>query len=395
MLVAFAIVAGISLINEEPAGAGADGVVVMPPAVPAPRTPESTSEPLQDGQSSDDAGEDGSDDFVDMQSPSRPTPTSGKPVNQRGWETSAVAGRTNTPDSAPVTCPDATTEVSTAQDLAAALTSVKPGETIHLADGTYRGHFVASITGTADEPIFLCGGPGAVLEGDGVKGGYVLHLDGVSSWRLVGFTIRNGQKGLMADAVADSHIQGLTITQIGDEALHLRRGSVANVVQGNNISRTGLRREKFGEGVYVGTAVSNWCQISGCVPDRSDRNVIKGNRISQTTAEAVDVKEGTTGGLVVDNTFDGSALTGADSWVDVKGNAWLVKANRGSSSPLDGYQTHEILEGWGARNVFEDNVADVRGAGYGFAFRPENGNQLACSNKATAADKGLATIDCR
>jgi hypothetical protein len=37
----------------------------------------------------------------------------------------------------------------------------------------------------------------------------------------------------------------------------------------------------------------------------------------------------------------------------------------------------------------------VRGAGYGFAFRPENGNQLACSNKATAADKGLATIDCR
>ena len=141
------------------------------------------------------------------------------------------------------------------------------------------------------------------------------------------------------------------MTDIGDEAIHLRNFSTDNVVSDNEISRTGLRREKFGEGVYIGTAVSNWCTISNCRPDRSDRNVVVGNRIDTTTAEAVDIKEGTTGGLVEDNVFDGSALSGADSWVDVKGTAWLIQGNTGTASPRDGFQTHEILEGWGSQPV--------------------------------------------
>ena len=80
--------------------------------------------------------------------------------------------------------------------------------------------------------------------------------------------------------------------------------------------------------------------LNDCQPDRSDRNVVKGNKIGQTTAEAVDIKEGTTGGVVEDNTFDGSALSGADSRVDVKGNNWLIKENTGTNSTQDGFQTH-------------------------------------------------------
>ena len=67
-------------------------------------------------------------------------------------------------------------------------------------------------------------------------------------------------------------------------------------MRGNTISDTGLRRDKFGEGVYVGSAQSNWCKHSDCEPDESDRNVVEGNTIFDTGAESVDLKEGTTGG---------------------------------------------------------------------------------------------------
>jgi hypothetical protein len=144
------------------------------------------------------------------------------------------------------------------------------------------------------------------------------------------------------------------------------------VVSVLHISATGLREEKFGEGSYVGSAVSNWCQISGCEPDRSDRNIIIGNDIRETTAEAVDLKEGITGGVVADNTFDGSGLKGdADSWVDVKGNGWLIQANHGRTAERSGFQVNHQADGWGRNNLFDGNIADVGGgSGYGFELRP-------------------------
>lgn len=73
---------------------------------------------------------------------------------------------------------------------------------------------------------------------------------------------------------------------------------------------------RYGEGVYVGSAESNCCRYTDCDPDHSDRTVV-GNRIGpNVTAESVDVKEGTANGVIRDNDFDGTALVGADSWVD-------------------------------------------------------------------------------
>ena len=89
----------------------------------------------------------------------------------------------------------------------------------------------------------------------------------------------------MADGVSSSVVQGLTVTQIGDEGVHLRTASTGNVVRGLTISHTGLRTVKFGEGIYVGSAKSNWCAISDCGPDRSDHNVLVANTFSETTAE--------------------------------------------------------------------------------------------------------------
>ena len=306
-----------------------------------------------------------------------------------------VAWPPGLPAADPVTCPPATVEVRTAEELQAALDDARPGDVIALADGTYEGEFTASAQGTEEEPVWLCGSADAVLQGPGTDDGFVLHLQGVAHWRLVGFTVREGKKGVMADGTTSSVLQDLTVTEIGDEAVHLRTGSTDNVVRGLTISDTGQRREKFGEGVYVGTAESNWCDLSDCGPDRSDRNAVVANTITGTTAEAVDVKEGTTGGLVAGNSFDGAGMEGdADSWVDVKGNGWLVQDNRGTTAETSGFEVNEAVEGWGRDNTFDANRADVRGSGYGIELRVPD-NRVTCANTATRAEEGLTNTDCR
>jgi hypothetical protein len=199
----------------------------------------------------------------------------------------------------------------------------------------------------------------------------------------------------MADGTVGSILQGLTVYHTGHEAIHLRTNSTDNTVRGNRVSDTGHLKKKYGEGIYVGTASPNWCKVNACNPDRSDRNILVGNTIFGTTAESVDIKEGTTGGILVGNSFDGSHITDADSWVDVKGNAWVVENNTGVHSPGDGFQTHEILDGWGTNNVFRNNIAHVDGPGYGFAMTPALANVVECNNSVTGAASGKTVPPCK
>jgi len=299
------------------------------------------------------------------------------------------------PDAAPVRCPAPGLRVSTAEGLTAALGAAKPGTSIFLADGIYSGNFVAATSGTAQRPIWLCGGPGAVLDGGGTKKGYVLHLNGVAFWRVVGFTVRNGQKGVVADATTSSVIQGLDVHDIGNEAIHLRSTSTSNAVLNNQVHSTGLVKPKFGEGIYVGSAESNMAKYSPPDgPDRCDFNLIAGNTIRDTSAESIDIKEGTSGGLVRGNTFDGAGMTGGDSWVDVKGSGWLIDGNKGSNSPADGFQTHEIIDGWGTRNTFRNNIVGGGVPGLGIKLAPTLANVIECNNRNTNGSPVSTSIPC-
>jgi hypothetical protein len=285
--------------------------------------------------------------------------------------------------------------VSTSDELVTALAGAEAGTSIRVEDGSYPGNFVLTASGTQQAPVELCGSPDAVLDGGAVDGGYTMHLDGAAYWRVIGLSLRGGQKGLMADGAVGNVIDGISVTDVGDEAIHLRSHSTDNVVQGTTIRNTGLRREKFGEGLYIGSAESNWCDLTDCEPDRSDRNVLQGNDIAGTTSEAVDIKEGTTDGVLRDNTFSGESISAVDSWVDVKGNSWEITGNEGDDAPEDGFQVHEILDGWGEYNVFSQNVANVDADGYGFnVTKRDDGNTVMCSNSVSGADEGLATIDC-
>ena len=78
----------------------------------------------------------------------------------------------------------------------------------------------------------------------------------------------------------------------------------------------------------------------------------------------------------------------------MKGNGWIIEGNSGVNAPEDGFQTHEIVDGWGTDNVFRSNDADVNGPGYGFSITPERDNRVECNNSASGAGEGTTNVDC-
>ncbi|MET9405856.1 right-handed parallel beta-helix repeat-containing protein [Streptomyces sp. NPDC002935] len=246
-------------------------------------------------------------------------------------------------------------EVFTAAQLKSALTSAAPGDTIHLADGSYTGNFKTTTAASAGSRITLSGSSKAVLT---AGGGYGLHLNGASYWTVQGITVTGGQKGIMIDSAKGVVVDKVTVHGLDMEGVHFRNSSTDGVIRNSKIYDTGNDGRGMGEGVYVGTA--------GGTSDRSDRVQITGNTIGPDVGgENVDIKEGTTGARITGNTFDGSGLTGAnydDSWVDVKGNDVLVENNKGTATTNDGYETHTQQSGWGCGTVFRGNTSDLRGA---------------------------------
>ncbi|MFJ7328742.1 right-handed parallel beta-helix repeat-containing protein [Streptomyces cyaneofuscatus] len=246
-------------------------------------------------------------------------------------------------------------DVSTAAQLKSALTTVSPGDTIRLADGTYTGNFKATRPGTPGARIILTGSSRAVLT---AGGGYGLHLNGASYWTVHGVTVKGGQKGIMADTANGVVIDSVTVHDLDMEGVHFRKSSRDGVLKNSRIYDTGQNGRGMGEGVYVGTAND--------LSDRSDNAQILNNTIGpDVRGENVDIKEGTTGARIIGNTFDGNGLTGAnydDSWVDVKGNNVLVEGNRGSRTTNNGYETHTQQSGWGCGTVFRSNTSNLSGA---------------------------------
>jgi len=286
--------------------------------------------------------------------------------------------------------------VSTAAQLKQALTDAKAGDRIELAAGTYAGRFTATASGTANAPIRLCGPASAILDGGSSGSGYGFSLKG-SYWVLSGFRVTRSQKGIMLDLANHNLLTNLEVYDIGMEAIHFRTHSSDNILRDSRVHDTGKATAGFGEGVYIGSANSNWDTYTDGKPDRADRNQVINNRIGpNVAAESIDIKEGTTGGRIENNTFDGKGMSGdnyADSWIDVKGNGYLLKGNVGNTSLLDGFQVHQALDDWGNDNDFQGN--QISGVpGYGISVvSGVTGNIVRCDNTISGG-KGLSNIAC-
>lgn len=316
----------------------------------------------------------------------------------------------------PTAAAASTVNVTNAAQLKAALAAAQPGQTIHLADGDYGDQFIATTPGTAAAPITLVGSAKAVLHdplfnlGDtdcpSGQTGYGLWLQGANFWNLRGFTVDDSKKGIVMDGSSHVTIDGVTVHDIGFEGVHFRKSSPNGVIENSTIFNTGKEEPGFGEGVYLGSANSNWdCYGTnkGRSPDASNFIQVLNNKIGpNVAAEGIDIKEGTHDGLISGNTLDGTGeknQNSADSTIDVKGDHYTITGNTAKNAFLDTFQVHNVFQKTGCSNTFSKNKLTVTKAnGFGINVTDQSTcvsmktpNIVGASNTSTGG-KGLSKV---
>ena len=150
--------------------------------------------------------------------------------------------------------------VDTVDEIRAALASARPGEVIRVADGeyTFKPRLVAVGVGHGRRADHAARARAqAVLRTKNASGDYGLHITG-DYWRIEGITVAHATKGIVLDGSVGTVIDGVEVFDIGDEAVHFRTCSSDGVLRNSYIHDTGRNSPQYGEGVYVGSANSNW-----------------------------------------------------------------------------------------------------------------------------------------
>ena len=341
-----------------------------------------------------------------------PATTTTKPAGSTTTTTSTSSTTTTTTTTAPPTGGEI--RVNSVAAIRTALGSARAGDVIVVADGEYqfKPRLLASASGSAVAPITLRGSRAAVLRTKNASGDYGLSITG-DYWHIEGLTVAHATKGIVLDGSRGTVIDGVEVFDIGDEAIHFRACSSDGVLRNSFVHDTGRNSAQYGEGVYVGSANSNWSQYQCTDPvegqaqgDNTERVLIENNVFQDVTAEGADLKEGTDSGVFRGNTFiraGNSGQNSADSAVDAKGNNWVIENNNvsdsmapwnddGVMSPsefLDGFQSHSVYSGYGTGNVFHGNRVIGAIPGFGIGLYPKLANLVTCSNTAPGAAKGL------
>lgn len=306
--------------------------------------------------------------------------------------------------------PTRTVNVTNRAGLIAAIADIRQGDKISCAAGNYGSSsadltFVSpSIAGyTVSNPppgVWIKGAAGltSVIDRGALTSGYALHLDKANYMVVDGWKIQGGQKGVMADETSYARLINCDVGNVGHEAVHWRNYSRGNVTKACTIHHTGMDNEAYGEGFYAGQSVTNWdasfSRTAGAM-DTSDYNTLENCTLYEIAAECADIKEGTTGTLILGNTMSGKAISGinsADSYVDVKGNDCRIENNVCTVPSLKlvhGMTTHILYAGFGSRNTFRNNSMVCGGQTAG-AENSTNGGAQGI-NIQTSGSRGTAT----
>lgn len=253
---------------------------------------------------------------------------------------------------------DRVISISSSAALNAISATARPGDLYIVKKGIYSGPIVLrGLRGTSTKRISICGEAGAIFRNSSTSSGRVITVQDSDYMVLTNLEVTVGQKGVMVESTTRSEFSNLNIHHIGHEGLHLKLFSSHNLVKNCKITNVGLVLPEYGEGLYIGSSKNNY------IGDRSDNNSVIANVFGPgVAAEAIDIKEYTSAGLIEGNTFYGDGMKGenyADSWMDVKGNGYLIKNNIGHGSLSDGFQTHVLVDGWGNGNIFEGNRGEI------------------------------------
>ncbi|QJU54579.1 right-handed parallel beta-helix repeat-containing protein [Herbiconiux sp. KACC 21604] len=294
-------------------------------------------------------------------------------------------------------CPAATVTATSTTTLKAALAAAEPGDVIRLRAGTYNNRFEISAKAPANNPIWICGSPQAILKGYGITGGNGFEIKDSTNIILSGMTVTESLKAVMVTRSSHITVSDVTVHTVGQEGIHLRQNTTDSIVAGNNVSKTGLVAPEYGEGIYIGLHPDNWCSQNDCEPDESDRNAIVDNTVFDTAAEAVDAKEGSSDGWIMGNTVDASGTTATSRWIVIRGNGWFVADNKGTGRNLtDGILVDAPpLPGYGTGNVIVRNTATMNSDGYAVRVNKQ-GNIVGCAtNTFSGSARALTNVTCQ
>ena len=265
--------------------------------------------------------------------------------------------------------------VTDTQGLIDALADAKAGDEIILREGTYENDkwlgkwaaFFGEATGTAEHPITIRSedpAHPATICGVDESNKVALHIMG-DYWRIEDLRVGIAGKGIVLDQSSHSIISGCEVFRIGSEGIHLRDDSAYCLIEDCNVHDTGTVTPKYGEGIYIGSAIGTEGYGFDC-----HYNTVRRCNISRVAAECVDIKEFTYGTLVEDCIFDGSCIAGengANSFIEIKGNDVIVRNNtgyrNGNEKQLYGFDLYCPTPEWGQNAKIYDNTLYLDDAG--------------------------------
>ena len=278
---------------------------------------------------------------------------------------SALMPKTATVSGRYTKCPTATRSVDTAAELTDALATAGPGSVIRLAPGTYSGYFATPPSAPAPSRS----GSVARARRSSIRQTTPRDRDLASTDAshviITGMTVKNALKGVIVTGGRTTPCRTCTSPTSGTKPStsartppttrrrqHDRtdRPSGPGYGEGDlrRIRPRGLVRHVGLRSPIAATAISSTRTPSGPSPPKPSRS----------RPERPD-------GDIRNNVINGAAMTEANSggWIVIKGNGWLVEANRGTSAPEHGFSaTYSRDAGWGRDNVFVGNEAAVNNA---------------------------------
>jgi hypothetical protein len=278
--------------------------------------------------------------------------------------------------------------VATPDQLVRALETAEPGDLIELADGSYRGDLVISISGTSSAPITLCGPRTAVIHNSRDQ----LDLRG-NWWVIRGVTVTGGYVGLKVTNGNDNLIDSVLIEHVANIGLALGGTSSRNRVRQTTVRYTGEVSPQYGEAFYVGNGSTG--------ADPANDNVLDSNTVGPgVTAEHFDIKHGTSGNIIRGNVSDAVGFQYRPPSIGQATTALYITGGTGTvflNNVVRNIPREEVngFQSWqGSQTSFHGNT--VAGL-LGFGFRVDGGtaNVVGCDNVVVGAADGFANVRCR
>ncbi|MDD5084028.1 MAG: right-handed parallel beta-helix repeat-containing protein [Candidatus Moranbacteria bacterium] len=289
---------------------------------------------------------------------------------------------------------DGLSQASAFSTIQKGIETMLPGDGLILADGTYFQDFMSVRDGTKERPIIIKGSEKAVVHGSGerdkiaeIHHSYIV-LNGFSIDGRGGDGSKEKQyrdKLIYAEGFeADHGITGLRILDMhlmnaGGECVRIKHFAKQNEIAYNTITRCGAYDFLFdaggknGEGIYIGTApeqVQKGKDGSRSV-DASDDNWIHDNTIDTQGNECVDIKEGSSGNLVENNSCTGQKDKESGG-LDSRGNGNTFRKNEVFGSAGAGIRLGGDGEGDGMDNsVIENYLHHNRNGGIKIQSHPQ------------------------